>query len=219
MNAAIVDHVAARCRQEGLDLTHGLSLEWLDEGIREQIPGSIPDALGLLIGNTRAIWPFVRRARRARHPVDEHCERVIEDAVVELDARVYYAHRRYGGAYLPFQRIAHQAGMLHLSPSHLSLHPVHGPWVALRALVVLEIPAPAQPATSAPDPCTPCDAPCMIALERARDGRDDSDAWRRWLAVRDACPIGRASRYSEPQIAYHYTKEALWLDVDEGDDR
>lgn len=35
--------------------------------------------------------------------------------------------------------------------------------------------------------------------------------WRPWLAVRDACPLGREHRYSEQQVAYHYTKDAKWL--------
>lgn len=43
----------------------------------------------------------------------------------------------------------------------------------------------------------------MPALDAALGAED----WRRWLAVRDACPVGRAHRYSDAQIAYHYTKD------------
>jgi methylmalonic aciduria homocystinuria type C protein len=42
-----------------------------------------------------------------------------------------------------------------------------------------------------------------------RDARDDD--WRSWLAVRDACPVGRSARYAEEQIAYHYTKDPSHL--------
>jgi hypothetical protein len=31
--------------------------------------------------------------------------------------------------------------------------------------------------------------------------------WRAWVAVRDACPVGRASRYGDEQIRYHYAKD------------
>jgi hypothetical protein len=27
-----------------------------------------------------------------------------------------------------------------------------------------------------------------------------------WIAVRDACPVGREGRYSDAQLEYHYTK-------------
>jgi len=32
-----------------------------------------------------------------------------------------------------------------------------------------------------------------------------------WSAVRDRCPVGRAYRYSDEQIAYHYTKDPQFL--------
>jgi hypothetical protein len=28
-----------------------------------------------------------------------------------------------------------------------------------------------------------------------------------WIAVRDVCPVGRASRYGEIQLGYHYAPE------------
>jgi methylmalonic aciduria homocystinuria type C protein len=51
----------------------------------------------------------------------------------------------------------------------------------------------------------------MPPFERARDaqvGREGiSDTWPLWLAVRDACPIGRAHRYDDAQIRYHYARD------------
>jgi hypothetical protein len=51
------------------------------------------------------------------------------------------------------------------------------------------------------------------ALQRAlhaTDKKPDAAAverdWTSWVSVRDACPIGRDSRYSDEQIRYHYTK-------------
>jgi len=37
------------------------------------------------------------------------------------------------------------------------------------------------------------------------------EEWRAWLAVRDACPLGRAHRYTEPQVLYHYTHEPRYI--------
>jgi methylmalonic aciduria homocystinuria type C protein len=210
---AVFAHVADACRSGGLDLAHPLSLAWLPE---TTVPHALrTDALGVLVGNTRALWPALRErladeGELPAQPVDAHVETILRQAVEAVDAPVlvFYAHRRYEGSYLPFQRMAHDAGWLHLSPSHLSLHPQHGPWVALRALVVFDVAGPPPPAPVAPDPCTPCDKPCLAALERAAalDG-SDPQSWRAWLEVRDACPEGRASRYGEAQIRYHYTKD------------
>jgi hypothetical protein len=33
-----------------------------------------------------------------------------------------------------------------------------------------------------------------------------ADQWQLWLKVRDTCPVGKSSRYSEEQIRYHYIK-------------
>ena len=210
--SASQDRIAAACRRGGLDLVHPLSLSWLDAAILDDLPGGRPEALALLVGNTKTLWPYIQRARRGTDPVERWCEQVVRDAVQGLDAAIFHAHRRYDGVYLPFQRIAHQAGMLHLSPSRLGLHPTHGPWVALRSLIVLDEPGPDKTVEPAPDPCTPCDKPCLAAMEIALAGEHDEGAWRRWLAVRDACPVGRESRYGEAQIAYHYTKDPMWLD-------
>ena len=36
--------------------------------------------------------------------------------------------------------------------------------------------------------------------------------WRTWLAMRDACPIGKGVRYGEQQIRYHYLKDRSILE-------
>ena len=103
------------------------------------------------------------------------------------------------------------AGLAHTSPSYLSIHPEHGPWIALRAVIVLDEDWTSGEPAPAPDPCTPCRKPCLAALDRAVKasekepmGKKVSNRWRLWLAVRDACPMGRSSRYSDEQCEYHY---------------
>ncbi|MGH8586497.1 MAG: hypothetical protein ACREWE_10055 [Gammaproteobacteria bacterium] len=36
------------------------------------------------------------------------------------------------------QRLAHLSGLAYLSPSHLNVHATYGPWIALRAAVVID---------------------------------------------------------------------------------
>jgi methylmalonic aciduria homocystinuria type C protein len=53
----------------------------------------------------------------------------------------------------------------------------------------------------------------VVALARALeltqhqlDALSVAQSFRTWLSVRDACPVGRAQRYSDEHIEYHYTK-------------
>jgi cyanocobalamin reductase (cyanide-eliminating) / alkylcobalamin dealkylase len=152
---------------------------------------------GLLVGNTRALWPvFLANKPAGPDPLDHHVEQVITP-LVPATGRVFFAHRQYDGRFLPFQQLAVAAGLGALSETHLVIHPEYGPWFALRAAIVVEgeSPAPVQ----IPRPCR-CEAPCREALARAVGSGD----WRAWLAVRDACPVGREHRYSEDQLAFHY---------------
>src|SRR3569833_4080905 len=96
---------------------------------------------GLLVGNTRALWPIFIAARKADaellaspDPLDLYTERTIARAFPA--ARAWFAHRRYDGAYLPFPRIAVTAGLGALAPPQLVIHPTNGPWFVLCVFVV-----------------------------------------------------------------------------------
>jgi methylmalonic aciduria homocystinuria type C protein len=160
---------------------------------------------GLLVGNTRALWqPFVVAAdRAAADPLERYTETIVQRA---LGGRaIYYAHRRYGASFLPFQRLAVVAGLAALAPTHLLVHPIYGPWFAVRAVAIGD----GEPVAHAPRvalPCTCADA-CSAALACATASND----WRDWLAMRELCSVGRTFRYSENQIRYHYTKDPAWL--------
>jgi methylmalonic aciduria homocystinuria type C protein len=188
----------------GFDLVHPF-----DAHAVARLPGL--DALfdrerhcGWLVANTRALWPRFLAARRSdaalsasRHPLEDYVEQTC--AQIE-DARCFYPHRQYDGAFLPFQRLAVAAGIGTLSPSQLVIHPSYGPWFALRAVVLTA----GTPVTLVLPPAS-CDCAdrCTRAFERAREAQS---SWREWLAVRDACCVGREHRYSDEQIEYHYTK-------------
>lgn len=157
---------------------------------------------GLLIGNTRALWPkFLARKTPGPDPLDRYVESVVEP-LVPGGGRAIYAHRAYGGAFVAFQPLAVAAGIGSLSETHLVIHPVYGPWFALRAAIV--VPGDPPPPPPRFRVCG-CSAPCRDALAQARGSTD----WRAWLAVRDACPVGREHRYSEEQLAYHYIQGLL----------
>jgi hypothetical protein len=174
--------------------------------------------LGILIGNTRALWPPFTAALRDPalaadpDPLERYTERVVDAAFAAGSAaahglaggaaRIYYGHRRHGDAFVPLQHLAVATGLGALAPSHLVIHPIYGPWFALRAVVVTEGDPPARRPIERP--CR-CDAACADALARAQASR----SWQDWLAVRDGCAL-RAWRYSDDQIHYHYTR-APWV--------
>jgi hypothetical protein len=214
------------CRDAGLDLVSPFRIEWYN---RHAAAGdSLPDfgrasALGLLIGNTRALWGHFRAALDAEaslcaepHPLDAYVMSRLTHATRQIaePTKIVWAHLVEPRA-LPVQRVAEAAGLAVISPSHLSIHPTHGPWFALRAVVVIDAEGPAGDAPPPINPCASCHRPCVPALDEAlraseRDGLSLSRAvqsdWRRWARVREVCPVGRLSRYSEQQIEYHYTK-------------
>ena len=171
--------------------------------------------LALLIGNSRALWPHVRTALagdRQPHPLDRYVEQHVEAAraLAGIKSEAIFGHAADEHGFVPLQRIAAAAGLGRLAPSHLLIHHTLGPWIALRAIIVFD--AVAEPAlcerAPVPERCE-CLRQCEIALVHAQQARG-SDAWRAWLAVRDACPLGRDARYSDEQIAFHYTgAEAL----------
>ena len=65
------------------------------------------------------------------------------------------------------------------------------------------------------DPCGACTHACTPAFRRAltADPWLTSEPWWLWLAVRDACPLGREHRYGEDQIVYHYVKDRSLLSL------
>jgi methylmalonic aciduria homocystinuria type C protein len=218
-----VELIGGRCRDAGLDLHAVTSLGRYNAQVPTDchLPGN-DASLVIVIGNTRALWPHLDRfvlesLEPLSDPVDTYVERVVAGAVagVERVVDIRYAHepppRR-----VAIQRLAHVAGLAWLSPSHLCIHPTFGPWIALRAAIVLDQPAP-PPVDPVPPTCD-CDSHCLPKLHAALAASESADSsaiiehWRLWVAMRDACPVGRGHRYSNEQIVYHYIGErpARW---------
>jgi methylmalonic aciduria homocystinuria type C protein len=185
----------------GFDIAHAFDAR---AAAREPGLGKLAGAeqLGVLIGNTRALWPKFMAAREpVRDPLQRYTEKTI-DATFP-GARILYSHRIYDGEFFPFQRLAVATGLGALSEGGLVIHPIYGPWFALRAIVLVD----GEPVARAPiaKPCT-CDARCGETLKVALASRGgDEHAWRKWLDVRDSCKL-RNFRYTDEQIRYHYLK-------------
>lgn len=220
---AVCQTLLTSCAAHGFDLMHPLQIGWYNDAVDNAY--RVPDfgrrsSLAIVIANSRALWGPFRAARRrdpelaaARDPLDRYTERILSNAVesMQIDHELRFSHepppRR-----VAMQRLAHVAGFAYLSRSHLSIHPTVGPWFGLRALVIFDMPGPTISAPECELPCV-CDAHCLEPLRVAMNASADmshasvEQRWRLWLAVRDACPVGRAYRYDDEQIRYHYTKD------------
>jgi len=218
--------VATAAAHVGFDLAQPFNVAHYNQGAPDaaRLDGLGRDAfggaLGVLLGNTRRLWPaFVDAYTHdpalavAEQPLDSYVvtriTRILADAT-SVVTRAVFSHVTVPSAF-PIQRLAQQVGLAALSPSHLVIHPRHGPWLALRAVAVVDVRGPEAPPVPVARPCDGCSAPCVGALERALvvSGEPLSSAAiarnsAAWIAVRDACPVGRDSRYGEAQLAYHY---------------
>jgi hypothetical protein len=193
-----MDTALAELARAGFDLAYAFDAHAV--GVPQLVR---QERVGILIGNTRALWPRLVAALAEpalageADPLDRYTEREIARAFPT--APVFYAHARYDGAFVPFQRVAVASGLAALAPSQLAVHPSYGPWFGLRAIVLVD----GEPPVRAPIalPCR-CDGRCEAAFERALQTPHDRVAW---LAVRDACTLA-AARYSDDQIAFHYAR-------------
>jgi cyanocobalamin reductase (cyanide-eliminating) / alkylcobalamin dealkylase len=202
------------------EVSDGISSRLAACGLDLVAPFALGAQLALVVGNSRALWPPFKawladgdRSRSALpHPLEAYVEAVIATAVFHAPpCTVRFAHE--GPRWPPIQRLAEQAGLAWLAPSNLAIHPVFGPWISLRALITVDVPGPTTPPAPAPA-CTACAHACAPAFDKARRTLDPADvsssarsAWHAWLAVRDACPTGRAHRFQADHILYGYTKD------------
>jgi len=218
----LVRHLRTTLSRVGFDLVQPLQIGWyngvVDGALRLEDFGSSQN-LAIVIGNTRALWPKLLgrlqvdpALRAALHPIEQYTEECIAPPVSALGvpASVRWSHD-VGERLVAMQRLAQIAGLAYLSESHLSVHPSYGPWIALRAAVTFDVCADAIAKVELSHPCGSCEAHCSPAFERAvsaggepRDAADIRANFPLWLAVRDACPAGRAYRYDDAQILYHY---------------
>jgi hypothetical protein len=189
-----------------------------------------PDHAAVVIGHGRAVWAPFRAAFAASaqlqadpNPFDRWTAARVSEAVAAALPRALPRDLRHVWEGPPrmvaMQALAVHAGLGVRGPAGLVVDPALGPWQAFRAALVIALPAPPRHlASAAGAPCDTCASrPCVPAHEAALSaaqapaasgcGPSLGPAWARWLAVRDACPVGREARYGERQIVYHYAHD------------
>jgi hypothetical protein len=179
----------------------------------------------LVVANTRALWHnFVAALeedpalRGSADPLDDYVSSrlVAAAAMLHCDTKVYTAEMDQDPL-VSMVAAGSVAGLGVLGPAMMLVHPIHGPWIGIRGVIALNA-RPISASTVAVDHCVDCSAPCKTALDDVLLSMNrptvDLNNWRRWLAVREACPVGTASEYGPNQTAYHYTKNRAALAFD-----
>jgi hypothetical protein len=230
--ALTTDSIAAAVASFGLNLIGVAAVASYDAGVAPErglarrLPGGAESVV--VVGNGGgAFWEAYRRfcAARPGHdrradPLDDFTREVVDAACAPVarraPIRVLYP---FGFAEdgVSFTRLALLAGLGRESLVGVLVHPVYGPWIALRAAVLvaerLEAPRPADGF----DPCPTCaERPCIQACpgdavgaggwsvprcgaQRARP--DDPCAAR--CHARVACVVGPEHRHPDDALAYH----------------
>lgn len=222
--------LSARLAPHGLNLVGVTPLSRYDEGLAPQhaLARFAPGATSaIVIGNGGgALWAAFQAHRRAHpghdaspDPLDAFTYAVIEDAarpLVGRSARLLYPFR-FPADPVSFMRLAACAGLGHPSLTGVLVHPVFGPWIALRAALLvpelLDAPGPA----AAFDPCSGCvERACITACPAGAVGpsgwdvprcaghraRSDDPCAARCHARFD-CVVGREHRYPPDALAHH----------------
>lgn len=210
---SVIDQLTRDCVAKGLDILQPLQAGWYNECVNENHridDFQKPQSLVVLIGNTSRIWAHFVTALKQQdellknpNPFDSYVEEAINTSrrALKMNSSVRWAHRPQPD-HIAIQKMAEVSGLAWRSSANLSVHPVYGPWIGLRAAIVFPITGP--PTRPLPPPaCDACPAACAKVMDECSHDRGD---WKYQLAVRDACPIGQRYRYSDSQIAYHYTK-------------
>jgi hypothetical protein len=141
----------------------------------------------------------------APHPYDAFVAETLDRADSALRAASISFARFEAAFHAPvrvdFVALGELVGLGTRGPFNLLIHPVHGPWWALRGAWIVA--AEVEPAAAAGAPCATCAAPCVGGREGAGGA-----AVMATPEVRSRCVVGQSSRYDEDQIAFHYDRLA-----------
>jgi hypothetical protein len=215
------DILSARLGAVGLNLVGATSVTAYDASVpaAHALGPRHPGARGVVVvgHGGGAFWDAFAAAGppAGADPLDAFTRRVVGDALGPLapGERLLFPFADP----VSFVHLAEAAGLGRRSLLGLLIHPVHGPWIAFRAALLLpSLPRAPRPADGF-DPCPSCTTrPCIAAcpagavsaagwdVPRCADARlADDDPCAGGCRARLACVHGQADRLPPAALAFH----------------
>ena len=130
---------------------------------------------------------------------------------------VAYAHETLEthGRAISVTTCAHVAGLAHYNAEQQrSVHFTYGPWIAYRAIILLDRRCPAllPPPPPPRDPCTADEWARVSKLQSECfakwDDTDEPTNWKRLVDIVHAFDAGKQFAYTDEQVAFHYQHDA-----------
>jgi hypothetical protein len=216
---SFLDGLRADLAARGFDICVPFRTGWLHESVDTAThpelrldPFGRGDAgLGVLIGNTRALWPALTGFLAAHpswrtrpHPVHDYVEASIHEActaALPVAADVHFVHETAPGRLVPMQALGEACAFAYYDrTAFLSVHPRFGPWFAYRAAVLLDAPWFGPP--DDPQPARPWPARGPTSEEGAMHAQAAME--NVWRAVREE--QGLESNPAVADVKYHGRK-------------
>jgi len=165
---------------------------------------------------------------KAPHPFDNFTKSTLTNITTSLfpshQHEIRWGHETGPGRLVAMQKLAHLSGLAYLDTEcHLNIHATYGPWIAFRGALVLdaefvdfseeagEMKSSVKEALQPKELTHPCQHLSCLAKKReatklalAHINTPVREKWSLWVAVRDACDVGREHRYSQDQVLFHY---------------
>lgn len=164
----------------------------------------------------------------ADDPIDGLTARVVGAAANSLggSTRTLFYWEQRGGAFADFVALGRACGIGAPSRLGLLLHPVYGPWLSIRAVLLTALVLPPTPPLPDFEPCTGCSAPCAKACpgDALAGASFDGQACARTTLghapcrarcdARHACVVGREHSISPELERRHREAVVSLLDAD-----
>ena len=221
----VLDLLTTRFDRVGLNVVGATSIAAYDVRVappQRLAPHASEARTAIVVGNGGgAFWAAFRAAHARDGSSADPLDRFTRDVVATATADVAGARTVFPFDATPtlvdFQTLAELAGLGRRSLVGVLVHPEYGPWLALRAAILVREDVRAARPADGFDPCPGCvERPCITACPAGAVGADGWDvprcvAHRLADATRCAggcharldCVYGRAHRYPADALAFH----------------
>ncbi len=232
---SFLDQVRATLATLGLNLIGTTSVAGYEAFVPPQyhVASLLPQAKTILvIGNGGGeFWQGFRTycdnhagyLQARAHPLDDYIIEIIESTLTPLLQATGTSYRyvypfRFWTEPVSFMHLARAAGLAGPSLLGVTIHPIYGPWMALRAAVLLELELALPPQASGFDPCPtcverPCISSCPANAISEKKGWDipecvlhrmqHQDDCVEYCHARYHCVYGREHHYPLDELQYH----------------